>query len=481
MAKNSPFDETMVELTTDCSMSSLYNVDLAPTCISNRTWTIYSYVALWMGMSFCVPTYLMAAGFIAAGMNWSQATFTVLLGNAIILIPMILNGRIGVRYGLSFPVFCRVPFGTKGANIPALARALVACGWFGIQTWIGGAALNALFALIIPGWGDLAWGVGISFMIFWFLNIIIVYRGMEMVKKFEHLTAPLLLVFAVGLFLWAVNKADGLGPIMSQPSKFATTGEFMKVFIPSLTGCIGFWATLSLNIPDFTRFAKSQKAQIVGQSIGLPFSMTCFALIAILTASATVVIFGEALWDPVEIVKRFDNPLLVVVGAICVTLATLTTNIAANIVSPAYDFAHLAPKLIDFKRGAVITGIIGIVMMPWKLLADFGAYIFGWLIGYSAFLGPIAAIMLADYFLVRGRYIQLDELFKEDGIYSYGNGFNPKAFIAMGAGIALGLIGLVVPPLSILYDYAWFVGFFTSGILYTVLMKGAEHTATATT
>lgn len=471
MNKNSPFDETMVELSTDCSDSPLYNEDLAPTNIKNRTWTIYSYIALWMGMSFCVPTYLMAAGFIAAGMDWAQATFTVLLGNAIILVPMLLNGRIGVRYGLSFPVFCRAPFGTKGANIPALARALVACGWFGIQTWIGGAALNALFGLLIPGWTEIAVNVWISFFLFWFLNIFIVYRGMEAVKKFEHLTAPLLLVFAIGLFVWAVAHAGGFGPIMSQPSKFKTLGEFMTVFIPSLTGCIGFWATLSLNIPDFTRFAKSQKDQIVGQSIGLPFSMTCFALVAILTASATVVIFGEAIWDPVEVVKHFDNPLLIIIGTLCVTLATLTTNIAANVVSPAYDFAHIAPKIIDFKRGALITGIIGIAMMPWKLLSDFGAYIFGWLIGYSAFLGPICAIMLVDYFIVRKREIDLDQMFVEDGIYSYGNGYNTKAFIALGAGIVMGLIGLVVPALAFLYNYAWFVGFFTSGLTYAVIMK----------
>ncbi|WP_291329442.1 NCS1 family nucleobase:cation symporter-1 [Desulfovibrio sp. UCD-KL4C] len=477
MSKKSPFDETMVELTRDCSGSPLYNEDLAPTCIKNRTWTIYSYIALWMGMSFCVPTYLMAAGFIAAGMSWSQATFTVLLGNAIILIPMLLNGRIGVRYGLSFPVFCRAPFGTKGANIPALARALVACGWFGIQTWIGGAALNALFALVIPGWDSITFNVWISFFFFWFLNIFIVYRGMDAVKKFEHLTAPLLLVFAVGLFVWAVTHAGGFGPIMAQPSKFHSLGEFLPVFIPSLTGCIGFWATLSLNIPDFTRFAKSQKDQIIGQSIGLPFSMTCFALIAILTASATVIIFGKAIWDPVEIVKQFDSPLLVIIGTLCVTLATLTTNIAANVVSPAYDFAHIAPKIIDFKRGALITGIIGIAMMPWKLLSDFGSYIFGWLVGYSALLGPICAIMLADYFIVRKREIDLDQMFVEDGIYSYGNGYNSKAFIAMGAGIIMGLIGLVVPSLSFLYNYAWFVGFFTSGVSYIALMKQERRVA----
>jgi len=464
-------DNVMVELNADCTNSSLYNEDLAPTDINCRNWTIYSYIALWMGISFCVPTYLMAAGFIAAGMDWMQATFTILLGNTIILIPMILNGRIGVRYGLSFPVFCRAPFGTKGANVPALARALVACGWFGIQAWIGGAALNALFALVIPGWENMPGNVWISFFFFWFLNIFIVYKGMDAIKKFEHLTAPLLLVFAVGLFVWALSHAGGLGPIMSQPSKFNTMGEFIKVFIPSLTGCIGFWATLSLNIPDFTRFAKSQRAQIVGQSIGLPFSMTCFALVAILTASATQVIYGTAIWDPVEIVKRFDNPVMIVVGALCVTIATLTTNIAANVVSPAYDFAHIAPRLINFKRGALITGIIGIAMMPWKLLSDFSSYIFGWLVGYSAFLGPICAIMLADYFLVRGRELELDQFFVEDGIYSYGNGYNPRAFVALGLGVLMGFIGLLIPELSALYDYAWFVGFFSSGISYTLLMR----------
>ena len=460
-------DGEMIELTRDFSASPLYNEDLAPTRIADRTWSVYSFISLWIGMSCCIPTYMMAAGFIKAGMDWKQALFTIFLGNVIVLIPMILNGRIGVRYGVSFPVFCRAPFGTKGANVPALMRALVACGWFGIQTWLGGAAMNAMLAKSV-GFDNVA----VSFMIFWFINILIVWKGMETVKRFEHWTAPLLIVFSIVMLWWALDRAGGWGPIAAQPSAFKTGGEFFKVFIPSLTGVIGFWATLSLNILDFTRFARSQRDQIVGQTIGLPLSMAAFSLVGLLTASATLVIFGTAIWDPTELIQKFDDPLVLLTGVICISIATLTTNIAANIVSPAYDFSNMFPKTVNFKRGALITGIIGILMMPWKLLSDFSAYIFGWLVGYSAFLGPICGIMLTDYFLLRGRNIDLDELFNERGIYSYGNGYNPASMIALAVGIGLGLIGLVVPALAILYDYAWFVGFFGASVVYYLLMQG---------
>lgn len=468
----------MVELTTDVSDSPLYNKDLAPTGIKERTWTIYSYIALWIGMSICIPTYMMAAGFIAGGMNWKQALFTIFLGNIIVLIPMILNGHVGVKYGISFPVFCRASFGVRGANIPAIMRAIVACGWFGIQTWIGGAAINTLIGKAIPGWSDFSLSIWISFAIFWFLNVWIVWRGMELVKKFEGISAPLLLIFSIGLVIWAVKTANGLGPIITQPSKFQSFGEFFAFFIPALTGVVGYWATLSLNIPDFTRFAKGQREQIVGQALGLPLSMVFFSAIGLFTASATLVIFGEAIWDPVVLISKFQNPIVILFGVISIAIATLTTNVAANIVSPSYDFSNMFPKTIDFRKGVLITGIIGVVMMPWKLLSDYSAYIFGWLIGYSAFLGPIAGILIADYFLVRKGNLDITELFKVDGKYTFSNGFNWKAIGALAFGIALGLVGKVIPSLAIFYNYAWFVGFIAAGASYTILMKtGVESSA----
>jgi len=313
------------------------------------------------------------------------------------------------------------------------------------------------------------------------MNMWIVWHGMEMVKKFEGISSPILIVSSLVLLGWAIYSAHGLGPIVAQPSKFKTFGEFFAFFIPSLTGVIGFWATLSLNIPDFTRFSKNQREQIVGQSIGLPASMVFFSLVGMFTASATMIVFGEAIWDPVVLISKFNNPLVAIIGVIVVSIVTLTTNIAANVVSPAYDFTNLFPKWVDFKRGATITGIIGIIMMPWKLLADYSTYINNWLVGYSAFLGPIAGILITDYYLVRKCDLAVHDLYRLNGRYSFSNGYNWKAVGSLVFGIVLGLIGKVVPSLAVLYNYAWFVGFFASSILYYVLMKYSLDVGSYTT
>lgn len=450
----------------------LINEDLSPTNISQRTWGTYNIAALWVGMGVCIPTYMLASGLIAGGMNWWQALMTIALGNIIVLIPMFLNAHAGTKYGIPFPVLARASFGTVGSNIPAILRAIVACGWFGIQTWIGGQAINSLIIIIIPSWAIFSWGPAIGFAIFWGMNVYFIVKGINSIKFLESYGAPFLLLVGFGLLAWAYINAGGFGPIFDQPSKFETTGEFWAFFIPSLTGMVGFWATLSLNIPDFTRYAKSQKSQVIGQAIGLLPSMVIFSFIGIAVTSATVIIFGEAIWDPVVLLSKFENPVVVFIALISLIIATLTTNIAANVVSPANDFANLSPKNITFVRGGLITAVIGILMMPWKLLSDYSAYIFGWLIGYSSFLGPIAGILIADYFIFRKQELIVADLYKHDGIYSYKNGFNLKAIYALIAGVGIALIGLLVPSISFLYDYAWFVGFTISYIVYLGLMKG---------
>ncbi len=469
---SSLFNSELIE--TDLSSigeSSLINEDLAATKVSQRTWGTYNYAALWIGMSVCIPTYLLASGLIAGGMNWWQALMTITLGNVIVLIPMVLNAHAGTKYGIPFPILARASFGTIGSNIPALLRAVVACGWFGIQTWIGGQAFNSLIILILPGWAVFSWGPAVGFMIFWAMNVYFIVKGTESIKWLESFAAPFLLLMSIGLVIWAYINAGGFGPMFDQPSKFKTAGEFWKFFIPSLTGMIGYWATISLNIPDFTRYAKSQKSQILGQAIGLPPSMALFAFIGIAVTSATVVIFGEAIWDPVVLLSKFDSPVLIVLSLISLIIATLTTNIAANVVSPANDFANLFPNKINFVKGGLITAVIGIIMMPWKLLSDFSAYIFGWLIGYSSFLGPIAGILICDYYLVKKTNLNVKDLYIRNGIYEYNKGFNNKAIIALASGIFVALIGLLIPSVSLLYDYAWFVGFFVSFIVYYLLMK----------
>jgi nucleobase:cation symporter-1, NCS1 family len=466
---NSELVETNVE---SISQSSIFNEDLAPVSVAKRTWGIYNIAALWIGMSVCIPTYMLASGLISGGMNWWQALMTISLGNLIVLVPMVLNAHAGTKYGIPFPILARASFGVKGSNIPALLRAIVACGWFGIQTWIGGQAINTLVIQLYPSWAFFSWGPGISFIVFWVMNVYFIINGIESIKWLESWGAPFLLVTGLGLLAWAYVQGGGWGPILNQPSKFKTLGEFWRFFIPALTGMVGFWATLSLNIPDFSRYAKSQKAQMIGQAIGLPPTMALFAFIGVAVTSATVIIFGQAIWDPVVLLSKFKNPIIIIIALLALLVATLTTNIAANVVSPSNDFSNMFPKKINFVKGGMMTAILGIVIMPWKLLSDYSAYIFGWLVGYSGFLGPVAGILICDYYIIKKQRLNVIDLYMHDGDYTYGNGINYKAIIALVSGIIVAMVGLLVPPVKFLYDYAWFVGFGVSFVVYYLIMKG---------
>ena len=472
--------------------SSLYSEDLAPIPMHKRTWNTWNYAALWISMSLCIPTYMLASSLIGGGMNWWQAILTIFLGNTIVLVPMILNGHAGTKYGIPFPVLVRASFGVKGANIPALLRAIVACGWFGIQAWIGGYAMYLITRLWMPAIDSLpqifpaSWtlqtGPAICFFLFWLLNMWVVYLGVESIKKLLVFKAFFLPIAALALLFWAISAGNGLGPILNQPSKFATNADFWNFFFPALTGMVGFWATLSLNIPDFTRYAKSQKAQINGQIIGLPPSMTLFSFIGVVVTSATVIIYGETIWDPLVLAGKFSSKALVSVAMIAVAISTLATNIAANIVSPANDFANLAPRKINFRTGGLITGVLGILIFPWKLIADPNGYIFTWLVGYSSLLGPIGGIMIADYYFIRKQELQVKDLYELKGIYTFSKGFNNKAIIALMLGILPNVPGFLTtigalskdavwPWVSDIYHYAWFVGFIVSALSYYILMK----------
>jgi NCS1 family nucleobase:cation symporter-1 len=367
----------------------------------------------------------------------------------------------------------RASFGVRGANIPAVLRALVACGWFGIQCWIGGQAVYSMLRVLWPGAQSSAPMPWICFFAFWLLNMAVIWRGIETIRFLEGVGAPFMLGVGLLLLWWITRKAGGLGPVLSAPSRFKTSGEFFHFFIPSLTGMVGFWATVALNIPDFTRYAKSQKAQMVGQALGLPTAMTLYSFIGVAVTSASVVLFGEAIWDPVALLGRFQQPLVASIALVALLIATLNTNVAANVVSPSNDFSNLNPRWISFRTGGLITGAIGILMMPWKLLTDFNSYIFGWLVGYSGLLGPIAGIMIADYFVVRSRALDTEALYRRGASYEYSNGFNHRALAALALGVVIALAGLFVPPLRWLYDYAWFVGFLVSATAYTMLMGKA--------
>jgi len=449
--------------------SSLYNDDLAPVSPERRTWTTYNYAALWISMSVNIPTYLLASGMIAGGMSWKQALFTVFLGNVLVLIPMLLNAHAGTRYGIPFPVFARASFGVLGANVPAILRALVACGWFGIQTWIGGEAINAMLIALAPGWQHFAFGPAVCFAFFWLLNVLVILRGIETIRFLQGISAPFLLLIGLALLLWAKGKAGGFGPMLAAPSKFQTFPEFFRFFIPSLTGVVGFWATVSLNIPDFTRYARSQKDQMLGQALGLPATMTFYSFIGIAVTSATLIIFGQALWDPVAVLSRLGNPVAVVIAMIALLMATLNVNVAANVVSPANDFSNLSPRRISFRTGGLITCVMGIAMQPWRLMSSYGSYIFGWLVGYSGFLGPIAGVLICDYFVIRKKNLSTHDLYQRGGQYEYSRGVNWQAIVALAAGAGVAFIGLFVPALRALYNYAWFVGFAVSFVAYLAL------------
>jgi nucleobase:cation symporter-1, NCS1 family len=467
---------------------SLTNADLAPVTEDQRTWSTWNIAALWIAMAVCIPTYMLAASMIQAGMAWWQAVLTVMLGNLIVLVPMILNGHGGTKYGVPFPVLVRASFGTTGAHIPAIARALVACGWFGIQTWIGGWAiyhiLGATKIIDLAADTEPIGLLGITlfqflcFLAFWAMNVVIVVSGITLIKWVEAWAAPFLLASGVALLVWAITKVEEPAALFRQASRFETDRQFWAMFFPQLTAMVGFWATLSLNIPDFTRYCRSQREQAMGQLLGLPTTMTLFCFIGIMVTAATVILFGEAVWDPVALVPMLGTTPVVVIALIALTIATLSTNIAANVVSPANGFSNISPRRISFRTGAMITCVIGVAIMPWRLHQDLGAYIFTWLIGYSALLGPIAGIMLCDYFLVRRTRLNVRALYDSNGPYA---GVNWRAMIALGVAVAPNVPGFInaatghalFPAVfDQVYGYAWFVGLGIGVVLYYVLMRG---------
>lgn len=472
-------------------LSRYISADLAPTTAAQRKWGMKDIAALWISMSACVPTYMLASSLIEGGMNWWQAVLTIFLGNVVVLVPMVLNAHAGTKYGIPFPVYCRPSFGLIGANVPALLRALVACGWFGIQCWIGGEAIYHILTIYFPKWNQLAAlpvaGINamqlVCFLAFWSINIFVIYRGIESIRILLNIKAPLLIAMGLLLLGWAYREAHGFGPMLTQPSAFAPgqpkAGQFWAFFFPALTANVGFWATLSLNIPDFSRYAYSQRDQVVGQALGLPTTMALYSFIGVAVTSATTVIYGQSIWDPVHLVGKFTNPLVLALALFSLGLATLATNIAANVVSPANDFAHLAPRRISFRTGGLITGIIGILMQPWRLVADPSGYIFKWLIAYSALLGAVGGILIADYFLLRRARLDPAGLYDARGPYWYRGGFNPCAIVALTLGIAPcvpGFIGTVttiqVPAFWMeMYHYAWFISFGVAFAIYGALMS----------
>lgn len=469
------------------------NEELAPTRLPERHWTTYNYAALWMGMALNIPSYLLAAGLIAIGMNWLQAFLVITAGNILVLIPMLLNSHAGTKYGIPFPVFARAFYGLRGANLPALLRAFIACGWFGIQTWIGGQAIYVIVGeLTGDGWtnaseiGGHAWTLWLSFAFFWVIQMVLIWRGIESIRVFENWAAPLVMVAFLALMVWVLVKAGGLGPILDQPSKLGWGADFWEVAAPSLMGMIAFWATLSLNMPDFTRFGGGQRQQVVGQLLGLPTTMSVIAIMSILTTSGTAVIYGEPIWDPVMLASRFESPIVVAFGLVIAILATMTTNVAANVVSPSYDFSNAVPRLLNFRTAGLLTGVLGILIQPWRLIENPNVYIFVWLGFYGGVLASVAGVMIAGYWFVNRTQLQLADLYLPGGRYWFSSGWNWRAVVAFGVGAVLAVGGAysnpgagpfpadgLIPFLKPLYDYSWAVGLVAGFLLYLGLARFA--------
>ncbi len=477
-----------LEVGNDLKQSTAYNDDLAPTKIKQRTWNKWNIGALWVGMSICVPTYTLGGVLTAYfGLSVMEALLAILIANIVVLVPLTLNAYPGTKFGIPFPVLLRSSFGVVGSNIPCLIRALVACGWFGIQTMFGGLAIHLFLSALSDGWASLGgFGEVIGFFIFWLLNLYVVIRGAESIKWMETLSAPLLLIVAIGLMFWASGKVSLIEVITSPANRPADAG-FWGYFFSGITAMVGFWATLSLNIPDFSRYAKSQKDQVIGQIIGLPLTMFFFSALGVVLTAASMSLVGETIADPITLIGKIDSPFWVATAMVLIVIATLSTNTAANIVSPTNDFQNIAPKHINHFRGAVLTGLVGIVLMGWELLKKIGwlttevsleSMYSNWLLGYSSLLGPIAGIMIVDYFLIKRQQLDLVGLYTPNSVYP---AFNSSGLIAFAVPVVMTLIALSYPAVNWFYSYGWFTGAFTGAIVYYVLAKMQTSTLSQAT
>jgi len=462
-----------LELGQDLASSPRYNDDIAPTKAAQRTWTRWNVASLWVGMAICVPTYTLGGVLTAYfGLSVSEALWTILIANVVVLIPLTLNAFPGTRYGIPCPVVLRASFGIIGSNVPALIRAVVACGWFGVQTLFGGIAIHLLFSALFPAWAALG-GTGevIGFFLFWIANVSVVLRGSETIKHLETMAAPLLLIVSIGLVAWAWPKVS-VSEVLATPAMRPEGDSIAPYFMAALTAMVGFWATLSLNIPDFSRFARSQRSQVVGQIIGLPLTMFLFSGLGVILTAASMELVGETISDPVNLIGRIDNTLWVVLSMFMILVATISTNTAANIVSPTNSFQNVAPRYISEARGVIITGIIGIVLMSWDLLQRLNwidsnisleSLYSNWLIGYSSLLGPIAGIMVVDYFLVKKQSYDLLALYQDNAGYP---AWNKAGFTAFLVPVGLTIVAITTGKLSWFYDYGWFTGSLLGGLIY---------------
>lgn len=468
----------------------LINDDLRPTTDAERTWSKWHIAALWVGMAVCIPTYMLAGWVMKGGASLGDAILAIAIGNIIVLVPLVLNAHPGTKYGIPFPVLLRSSFGVMGANIPAMMRAVVACGWFGINTFIGGKAIYALVVVIVPsGWSvpeilpeafGISTGRFLCYLVFWAIQLGIIIRGMESIRKLEALAAPLLILMGIALFVWAWIRSGSLSVMLGNTE--AVTQSTTATLVVGINFAVAFWGTLALNIPDFARYAKSQRDQVIGQAIALPPTMTLYAFIGAAVTNATVIIYAQSYADPVDLMEKIGlesgalvSVLVALISMFALGLATVSTNLAANIVSPANDISNLAPHRISFRKGAVIATIVGSLFLPWKLADTMR----DWLGAYGAVLGAVGGVMIADYYLIRKTVLAVDELYERGGRYEYTGGFNPIALCALAIGVGVNVpgilqtLGFITAPsfFMSLYSWGWFVAFFVAGTSHFIGTK----------
>ena len=463
----------IVTLTPDASRAAsantdLWNDDLRPCTRSEHSWGASRFASLWIGMCLCIPTYSLASGMITLGMNWWESVLTIFVGSCVVLVPILLVAHAGTRYGFPYPVFARLWFGTRGAHVPALARAVIGAGWFGINSWFGGQALDAIVSRVVPAWSALGAHVFIAFGLFWLLNVGIAMRGPQAIGRLAAFAAPTLAVAALALFAWGITAAGGVGPMLSAPATIHGV-TFWAAFFPSVIGVVAFWATLALNIPDYSRYAVSQQAQLRGQLV-MPVVMAVFSFIGIAVTSATLAVYGKALWNPVELIVKFPT-IVVLIGGIIVILSSITINVGANVMAPARAFENLWPSRITFAGGAILTGLLALLMQPWYVLSTFSTYVFTWLGTYGTLLGPFDGIAIADYWLVRELRLDLFQLYSRSGRYDYAGGWNLRAIGALIVGWIPPLIGLWFTPLHFLWSGGWFFSIIVAGLAYASFMR----------
>jgi NCS1 family nucleobase:cation symporter-1 len=486
--------------------SKYFNEDLAPTSVAERTWTTYNISMLWVGMSICIPSLALASGLIGMGVSPWMAVLNVALGNVIILVPIQMNSHIGTKYGIPFPLFARMTFGTKGAHLPAILRGVTACGWTAVQAWVGGGAVAAVIGIFakkfadqswtmsLPSWGGMqtvSTGTFIGYVLFMLFVCWVAYKGLEQIKWVQNIGGPILIVVMIALLIWSASQASNAGygfwDVMNQSSDQAlldSNGGLALVYLGGLMGNIAFWATMALNIPDFSRYAKSQKSQFRGQLYGMPIPMAACAFIGAYFAQATKVAQlyqnpetgeYEALFDPTGVFYYIDNPVVVFIAAFGVVMATITTCVAANVVAPANGFSNISPKRISYKRGVLIAVFIAFfILQAWWIYGSGGAF-FTWMNAYGSILAPIAAIFIADYFVVKKQRVDVAGLFRGvDGRYWYSGGINWAAVIAWVVSFIFPLLtyfgasgGFFVFVNSISYIWSFVLGF----VVYVILMK----------